>query len=113
MNTQKSFRYGLSGKFRAKEGKSDQLVAILLKAAESVSNAAGCLLYIVCQDSSDEQIIWVNEVWETKEDHDNSLHFEGIQELISQALPLIDGKPEQGIQLRVLGGLGIAGPPSE
>ena len=50
--------------------------------------------------------MFVSEIWDTKEDHDNSLKIEGCMELISKAMPLIDGKPE-GTALEVIGGKGL------
>ena len=47
------------------------------------------------------------EVWESKEDHDNSLKLPAVRELITQALPLLDGNPTGGTTLEVLGGKGV------
>lgn len=90
-------KYGLSGKFTAKDGKADELV----------STAKGCHLYILSRDTQNEHDIWVTEVWDSKKDHDNSLQLDGVKELISKALPLIEGQPEQGLELEVIGGAGI------
>ena len=107
MAQSKQSKYGLHGKLKTKEGKVDELVSILLKASKLVSTARGCHLYIVSKDIEDETIIWVTEVWESKEDHDNSLQIEGVRELISKAMPLIDGQPEKGIEFEVIGGAGL------
>ena len=58
------------------------------------------------KDVKDEDVVFVSEIWDTKEDHDNSLKIEGCTELISRAMPLVDGKPE-GTSLEVIGGKGI------
>lgn len=100
-------KYGLSGKFTAKAGKADELVSILLEAAELVSAAKGCQLYIVSRDTQNENDIWITEVWDSKEDHDNSLQLDGVRKLISKALPLIEDQPRQGLELEVIGGAGI------
>ncbi|HEX8719433.1 MAG TPA: hypothetical protein VF736_02215 [Pyrinomonadaceae bacterium] len=47
------------------------------------------------------------EVWESKEDHDNSLKVPGARELIMQAMPILAGRPEGGTSLEVLGGKGL------
>lgn len=92
---------------KAKEGKADELVSILLQASESVSSAKGCHLYIVSKDSQDENTIWITEVWDTKEDHDASLQNEEVRKLISKGMPLIDGQPEGGSEFKVMGGAGL------
>jgi quinol monooxygenase YgiN len=99
--------YGRFGKFTARPGKADELLTILLNAAGAVSKAQGCRMYIVSRDVNDGNIIWVFEVWDSPEDHQNSLQLESVIELISQALPLLDGRPEGGVTLEVIGGLGM------
>ena len=100
-------KYGLHGSLPAKEGKADELVSILLKASKLVSNAKGCHLYIISKDAEDKNKIWVTEVWDSKEDHDNSLQNEEVRKLISKAMPLIDGEPGKGFELEVIGGAGL------
>ena len=97
-------KYGLHGKLQATAGNGTQLAQILLEASRLVSTAKGCQLYLISQDSSTPEAVWVTEVWDSKEDHDNSLQVPGVRELISQAMPLLDGRPEKGQELDVLGG---------
>ncbi|MEX0778331.1 MAG: antibiotic biosynthesis monooxygenase family protein [Balneolales bacterium] len=80
-------KYGLSGKFTANDGKADELASILLKASKLVSTAKGCQLYIISKDPQNENHVWVTEVWDSKADHNHSLHVEGVRELISKAIP--------------------------
>ncbi|HUQ84783.1 MAG TPA: antibiotic biosynthesis monooxygenase [Candidatus Limnocylindrales bacterium] len=100
-------KYGLHGKLRAKSGQGDALASILLEASKLVSTAHGCQLYIVSKDTQDKDLIWITEVWDSKEDHDNSLNVEGVRELISRAMPILDEPPEKGQELEVLGGKGL------
>ena len=100
-------KYGLFGSLQAVAGKGEELAAILLAAADLVSTAPGCLLYLVSRDVHDATLVWINEVWDREEDHDQSLHIAGVRELISQALPLLAGKPEKGVVLKVMGGKGL------
>jgi quinol monooxygenase YgiN len=100
-------KYGLHGKLQATEGKGEPLAAILLKAAQLVATAKGCHLYLVSEDQNDRDAVWITEVWDSKEDHDNSLHLEGVRELIAQAIPLLAGPPQKGQELVILGGTGI------
>lgn len=100
-------KYGLHGMLKAKEGKTDELISILLEAADLVSTAEGCHLYIVSKDNQDKSIIWVTEVWNSKEDHNNSLQIKGVKELISKAMPIIDGQLGKGSEFEVIGGAGL------
>ena len=99
--------YQLNSSLQALEGKRDQLADILLEAAEIVSSLSGCKLYIVSKDNSDSLSIWITEVWDSKEDHDNSLKSDSVKALIGKALPLLNGMPGKGQELEVVGGHGI------
>jgi len=101
-------KYGLHGKLTAKEGKRDELAGILMKASEAVSDAKGCCVYFISTAPSDRNSVWITEVWDSKADHDDSLQSPEVKELISQAIPLLDKKPEQGQVLEVWGGAGIS-----
>jgi quinol monooxygenase YgiN len=100
-------KFGLHGKLTATAGNGDKLAAILLEAAQLVSTAKGCYLYLVSKDQTDPEAVWVTEVWETKEDHAKSLQVAGVKELIAQAMPLLNGRPEKGQELEILGGAGL------
>lgn len=100
-------KYGLHGKLQATEGNGDQLASILLEASRLVSSAKGCHLYLVSKDQNTKDAVWITEVWDSEEDHDNSLKVEGVRELIGQAMPLLVGQPEKGQKLEILGGKGI------
>lgn len=100
-------RYGLHGKLKSIAGSSEKLTQILIDASKLVSTAKGCRLYLISKDKIDNDSIWVTEVWDCKEDHDNSLNTEAVKTLISQAMPLIEGRPERAQELEILGGKGI------
>lgn len=100
-------KYGLQGKLKATEGNGDKLASILLDASRLVSTAKGCHLYLVSKDPNDRETVYITEVWESREDHDNSLKVEGVRELISQAMPILAGPPQKGQELEVLGGSGL------
>ena len=101
-------KYGLHGKLTATAGNADQLAAILLEAAQLMATAKGCQLYVVSKDQNNPDAVWVTEIWNRKEDHDQSLQVAGVRELIARAIPLLHGKPEQGQELEIIGGAGIA-----
>lgn len=51
--------------------------------------------------------VYVMEVWDSKEDHDDPLKLPGVRERTAQAMPILAGKLA-GITLEVLGGKGVA-----
>ena len=99
--------FGYFGKLKAKAGKGDELVAILMENAGPETQMPGCLQYLIGKDPENEDIIHVSEVWETKEDHANSLKLESVKAAIAKAMPLLDGMPEKGVEWTVIGGLGV------
>ena len=101
-------KYGLHGKLTAKPGQSDQLAAVLLEAARLVSTAPGCQLYAVSKSEEDANSVWVTEIWDSKEAHDESLKAPEVRALIGEAMPLLDGPPAGGQVLEVLGGVGVS-----
>ncbi len=100
-------KYLLHGKLTAKTGHRDELAAILIEASKLVSTAKGCNLYVIGKEKNDINAVYVTEIWDSKEDHDNSLKAEGVRELIMKAMPILDGQPQKGQELELLGGSGI------
>lgn len=100
-------KYLLHGKLKATNGNGDKLASILLEASKILSTAKGCHFYIISKDKIQKDTVWITEIWESKADHDNSLKVEGVRELISTAMPILDGPPEKGQELDALGGLGL------
>jgi len=98
--------YGLHGKLFAQEGKRDKFVEIMKQAAAIVGELPSCHIYLVNEDVEDPTCIWIYEVWDSEEAHDESLKDERVRALIGEAMPLMGGKPE-GIKLNVVGGHGL------
>lgn len=98
--------YAMTGKLIAQPGKRAEMTDILLRAADTVSELPGCKMYIVCEDTSNENAVWVFETWADKDAHDASLKDERVRALIAEARPLMGGASE-GAELRVVGGHGI------
>lgn len=80
--------YGLIGKMRARPGKRDDLLAILLKGTDAMP---GCLNYIVAKDPADADAIWITEVWDNEASHKASLTLPQVRAAIAEAMPLIQG----------------------
>jgi quinol monooxygenase YgiN len=80
--------YGLIVKMGAVPGQRDALIAIL---TESVAAMPGCLSYIVAKDLSEENEIWITEIWDSKESHDDSLSLPAVKSAIAAGRPMIAG----------------------
>ncbi|PJJ05401.1 quinol monooxygenase YgiN [Streptomyces sp. 2333.5] len=98
--------YGYQATLKARPGHRDEVIAILLRGVDGL-RAAGCRLYAVgVSDVTDPDLIWVNELWESKEQHDASLLLPETKAAIAEALPLLTGEVT-GQELTVVGGLGV------
>lgn len=100
-------KYFLQGKLTAQPGLASELAKVLLEASQLVSRAKGCQLYLISKAADDPQSVYITEVWNSKEDHDNSLNLDGVKQLISQAIPMLAFPPEKGMEMEVLGGYGL------
>lgn len=98
--------YGLIGKMKAKEGTRAELIAILLEGTDAMP---GNLAYIVAEDLSDPEGIWITEVWTDEAAHAASLKLPAVQAAISRGRPLIAGF-EVRHEVRPVGGAGILRP---
>jgi quinol monooxygenase YgiN len=99
--------YLLHGNLKAISGQRDELARILLDASKLVATAKGCKVYAISKSDNDLNSVFITEIWDSKEDHDNSLKVEGVRELIMKAMPILDGQPQKGQELEILGGAGI------
>lgn len=99
--------YGLIGKIKAVPGQRDALISILL---EGIAGMPGCLSYVVAQDQTDPDAIWVTEVWNNQASHQASLSLPSVQEAIRLGKPLIAGFGER-FETTPTGGHGLSGVP--
>lgn len=95
--------YGLIGKLKAAPGQRDDLIAILL---EGIAGMPGCRSYIVAKDRSNEDAIWVTEVWESQASHRASLSLPAVQQAIARGKPLIVAF-EQHVETTPVGSHGL------
>ena len=80
--------FGLVGKMRAAPGKRTELIAIL---AGGTGSMPGCISYVVSEDATDADAIWIHEVWENEESHKASLQLPEVKGAIAKGRPLIAG----------------------
>ncbi|MGJ5755047.1 quinol monooxygenase YgiN [Streptomyces puniciscabiei] len=97
--------YGCIASMKTTPGSRDEVVAILLGAAEGL-RAAGCDAYVVGLADDDDVTIWVTEVWRSKEHHDASLELPQARAAIGKAMPLLTGEFTKQ-ELAIAGGLGL------
>ena len=95
--------YGLIGKMTAKPGQRDTLQSILL---ESIGGMPGCLSYVVAQDSTNADALWITEAWDNEASHTASLNLPAVQSAIGKARPIIAGFSDRPVT-RPIGGVGL------
>jgi quinol monooxygenase YgiN len=98
-------RYGYIGSMKVKPGHRTEVVAVLVAGADGLRKA-GCDLYVVTESATDEDTVWVSEVWESKEHHDASLQLPEAKASIGKVMPLLTGEFTRQ-ETHVVGGLGI------
>ncbi len=95
-------------KFAAQPGRGDEVAQLLLAAAESLRDVAGCELYVINRSASDPDVVWVTELWLSQEALDGSLEQLSTDEgktRIAEVMALLNGAPEL-TELEPLGGVG-------
>ena len=95
--------YGLIGKMLCVSGKRAELASILL---ENAGGMPGCLSYVVSEDASDPDALWITEVWDSKDSHAGSLRLPSVQDAISRGRSMITGFGER-FETTPLGGHGL------
>lgn len=98
-------KYGLHSELLAQKGKGKELIAILDQASALVRKEHKCLVYLLSHSVDNEDSIWITEVWNSKEEHDESLLNTEVRGLIKQAIPLLASPPQGGKTLSVVGGI--------
>ncbi len=95
--------YGLIGKLLAAKGRRQELLDVMLTGMVAMP---GCRSYVIATDPTDENAIWITEVWDSQEQHQASLQLAGVQATIANARPLIVGFGER-FETVPVGGTGL------
>ena len=95
--------YGYLATMRTTAGHRDDVVKILLSGVDGLREV-GCRLYVVGVSETDPDLIWVNEVWESKDHHAASLQLPETRAAIARAMPMLTGE-FTGQELTIAGGL--------
>ena len=99
--------YGLIGKMMTVPGQRDAFVEILLG---GTGGMPGCLSYIVAKDPTDENALWITEVWKDKASHEASLSLPPVREAIAKGRAMIAGFGDRIITTPI-GGVGLTRSP--
>ncbi len=91
---------------QAREGQGNALAEGLLHAAGLLAHAPGCELYVVSRSPSDEDVVWVTEVWRSPADMDASVTVTGVPDAIERVGALLAAQP-QLIETLPVGGHGL------
>lgn len=70
----------------AASGQRDDLIAVL---NDGVAGMPGCLSYIIAKDLTDEDALWITEVWDSEQSHQASLALPSVRQAIERGKPLI------------------------
>lgn len=97
--------YGYIGSMRTRPGYRDEVASLLARGAEELRDH-GCLLYLVGVSDTDEDAIWVTEVWQSREAHDASLELPSARAAIAETMPKLTGEFTRQ-ETTVVGGLGL------
>ena len=97
--------YGLIGKMKAVPGQRAALASILM---EGTATMPGCMAYVIAEDATDPDALWITEVWDSATSHKASLSLPAVQQAIARGKPLIAGFGER-FETRPLGGHGLGG----
>ncbi|HIY65402.1 MAG TPA: antibiotic biosynthesis monooxygenase [Candidatus Agrococcus pullicola] len=79
------------GTIGALPGSRDELVEILTKRSDALSEA-GCLLYEVGVNHDEPNTVFVVELWKSEKAHAASLELTEVRESIEAARPLLSGE---------------------
>lgn len=78
--------YGLIAKLTVVPGRREDMMRIL---KQSAANMPGCFSYVVAKDTTDENVIWVTEVWDSQASHAASLGLPGVKNAVLEAKGIV------------------------
>jgi quinol monooxygenase YgiN len=98
--------YGLLNKLTAKPDSRQRLVEILVESGKLFDGNPACLLYLVSESTDDPNLVWVADLWTSQEEHAEALTAPELRPFVEEAMPLLEGMPEQ-MEIRPVGGKGL------
>jgi quinol monooxygenase YgiN len=98
--------YALLNRLTARAGQRPRVVEILLESGRLFEDNPACLLYVVTESADDANVVWVIDLWTSQEEHAEALKAPELRPFVEQAMPLLEGMPEQ-MEVRPAGGKGL------
>jgi quinol monooxygenase YgiN len=98
-------RYGLFVSIHTKPGHRDAVADLLMRDVEA-SRALGCEMYMVGASDEKPDVVYVTEVWASRQAHHASLQDPAVQAAIAEAMPMLTGE-FHSTEFSVVGGLGV------
>jgi quinol monooxygenase YgiN len=95
--------FALINRLTTKPGKRAEVVRILLDSGERFADEPACLLYLVSEDATNPDVIWVQDLWTSEQEHAAALAAPELRPYIERTLPLLEGMPVQ-VELNIAGG---------
>ncbi|MPZ25239.1 MAG: antibiotic biosynthesis monooxygenase [Micromonosporaceae bacterium] len=95
--------HALINRLTTKPGQRGRVVEILIESGRRFDDNPACLLYLVTEAADDPDVIWVTDLWTSRQEHQTALADPALRPYIEQAMPLLVGMPEQ-IPVRPVGG---------
>lgn len=96
--------FGYIASMKAKPGRREEVVSLLVNGVGQLREH-GCESYVVAKSATDEDTIWITEVWQSEEHHTASLELPETRKAIGEAMPLLTGE-FTGQATSIAGGLG-------
>lgn len=78
--------FGLIVRLTVVPGKREEMIRIL---KESAGQMPGCFSYVVAKDRTEENVLWVTEVWDSEASHDASLALPAVKNAIPQGKAIV------------------------
>jgi quinol monooxygenase YgiN len=98
--------YALLNKLTAKPDQRQRVVEILLESGRLFDDNRACFLYLVSESAEESNVVWVVDLWASKDEHVAALQVPELRPFVEKAMPLLEGMPEQ-IEIRPVGGKGL------
>ena len=98
--------YALINKMAVKPGKRDDVINILIESGKAFDDNPSCILYLIYKDKKDPNVIWIEDVWTSKDNHAAAMSTPQMRAYIDESLPLLVKMPEQ-IEIVFAGGKGL------
>ena len=81
--------YGLIVKLTSAPNRRNELITLM--GGDDSHTIPGCLSFIVAEDTTDENVLWITEVWESQSHHEASLKRPPVKNSLTNADTLIVG----------------------